>query len=425
MQNNMRMQALSLEQQELQNKWAEGSTAPTNAATHNSLGLHVNSHFDGGNIEVVDISDHNNIQVRIHDDPYCETDKRAHFQWFHFRVSGASQCRNLRLHIINAGASSFPDAWNGYQTCASYNLKDWFRVSTGYDKASGVLTFEHTVKPGMDAIYFAYFSPYTLARHQQLIADMQCNPRVSLQVLGQTLDGHDLDLLRLGQGESGEGKPKIWVIARQHPGESMAEWWIEGFLRRLTDRDDAIARRLLREAEFFVVPNMNPDGSWRGHLRTNASGANLNRCWANASMQASPEVYLVQQRMREEGVALMLDVHGDEELPYNFISGNEGIPSWTQRLASLQAQFCNALIRCSPEFQTKYGYPIEEPGTANMGICSSAVGEEFGCLAMTLEMPFKDTVDTPDPVKGWSPERSLRFGAASLGAILDVLPNLQ
>ena len=70
----------------------------------------------------------------------------------------------------------------------------------------------------------------------------------------------------------------------------MAEWWIEGFLRRLTDRDDAIARRLLREAEFFVVPNMNPDGSWRGHLRTNASGANLNRCWANASMQASPEV---------------------------------------------------------------------------------------------------------------------------------------
>lgn len=48
------------------------------------------------------------------------------------------------------------------------------------------------------------------------------------------------------------------------------------------------------------------------------------------------QVYLVQQRMREEGVALMLDVHGDEELPYNFISGNEGIPSWTQRLASLQ-----------------------------------------------------------------------------------------
>ena len=70
-----------------------------------------------------------------------------------------------------------------------------------------------------DAIYFAYFSPYTLARHQQLIADMQCNPRVSLQVLGQTLDGHDLDLLRLGDPSlpllpyrSGLGYPQIALL---------------------------------------------------------------------------------------------------------------------------------------------------------------------------------------------------------------------
>ena len=72
----------------------------------------------------------------------------------------------------------------------------------------------------------------------------------------------------------------------------MAEWWAEGFLRRLIDRDDSIARRLLKEAEFFVIPNINPDGTWRGHLRTNAAGANLNRCWATPTMQESPEVIL-------------------------------------------------------------------------------------------------------------------------------------
>lgn len=70
-------------------------------------------------------------------------------RWFHFRVSGTTRSRTLRLHILNAGASSFPDAWSGYQTCASYNLKDWFRVSTTYDKGTGVLTIEHTVKNGM------------------------------------------------------------------------------------------------------------------------------------------------------------------------------------------------------------------------------------------------------------------------------------
>ncbi len=38
------------------------------------------------------------------------------------------------------------------------------------------------------------------------------------------------------------------------------------------------------------VPNMNPDGSYRGHLRTNASGANLNREWKNPTLERSPEV---------------------------------------------------------------------------------------------------------------------------------------
>jgi murein tripeptide amidase MpaA len=42
---------------------------------------------------------------------------------------------------------------------------------------------------------------------------------------------------------------------------------------------------------------MNPDGSWRGHLRTNAAGANLNREWAAPSAERSPEVLLVRNKM--------------------------------------------------------------------------------------------------------------------------------
>ena len=42
---------------------------------------------------------------------------------------------------------------------------------------------------------------------------------------------------------------------------------------------------------------MNPDGSWRGHLRTNASGANLNREWDHPSLEKSPEVKYVRDAM--------------------------------------------------------------------------------------------------------------------------------
>lgn len=29
-------------------------------------------------------------------------------------------------------------------------------------------------------------------------------------------------------GEYEKGKKTVWIIARQHPGESMAEWFVEG-----------------------------------------------------------------------------------------------------------------------------------------------------------------------------------------------------
>ena len=49
----------------------------------------------------------------------------------------------------------------------------------------------------------------------------------------------------------------------------------------------------------------------------------------------------------------MADVHGDEELPYNFLAGSNGVPSWDERLAGLQKQFKQAFLRVSPDFQTK------------------------------------------------------------------------
>jgi hypothetical protein len=44
---------------------------------------------------------------------------------------------------------------------------------------------------------------------------------------------------------------------------------------------------------------------------------------------------------------------------------------------------------------------------------------------MTLEMPFKDNEDLPDPVNGWSPDRCRRFAGSCLDAIHAVAPRLK
>jgi murein tripeptide amidase MpaA len=205
----------------------------------------------------------------------------------------------------------------------------------------------------------------------------------------------------------------------------MAEWFMEGFIDRLLDEDDGTARALLNKAVFYLVPNMNPDGSVRGHLRTNAIGVNLNREWQSPSMENSPEVYLVTKKMHETGVDMHLDIHGDEALPYNFVAGCEGIPSYDERHQALEDKFKQVLLAITPEFQDDEGYPKDEPGQANLTVGSNWVGETFKCLAYTIEMPFKDNALLPDYSVGWSGERSSLFGRDVLTAVYHVVDDLR
>ncbi len=372
----------------------------------------INSVFDGGNIELLSAERADAIRVNIRPDQQSEF-----YQWFYFRVSGVA-AQQTQVTIENAGGSAYQKGWQAYRAVASYDREHWFRVPTQFEQ--GQLTISLT--PEQDSVYLAYFAPYSMERHADLIASAQRSALVEASVIGTSLDGQTMDLLQVGK--PGEGKRALWVIARQHPGETMAEWWMEGFLQRLLDEADPVAKALLNKAVFYLVPNMNPDGSRRGHLRMNACGANLNREWRDASLERSPEVYWVRQKMKQVGVDFCLDVHGDEGLPYNFIAAAEGIPSWNaihqQRLDSYQA----SLLAASPDFQTQHGYDKDAPGEADLRICTNYIAETFGCLAMTLEMPFKDTADTPDHEQGWSPERSMLLGEANLNAMLAVIDQL-
>ncbi len=375
--------------------------------------MQISSQFDSGNIHVVNAQDPNNIQLEINKDHQSDF-----YQWFHFKLHNNNRCQHT-LHIINAGQSAYVEGWHDYQAVASYDREHWFRVPTEFDGQQLTITFT----PEYDSVYFAYFSPYSYERHQDLIHNAQLDIDCQLEVLGQTLDGRDLSLLKVG--EEGEGKKIIWLTARQHPGETMAEWFMEGFIDRLLDEDDGVARALLNKAVFYLVPNMNPDGSVRGHLRTNAVGVNLNREWANPSMEKSPEVYLVREKMLATGVDMHLDIHGDEALPVNFVAGCEGIPSYDQRHKNLEESFKNILLAITPEFQDEKGYDKDEPGQANLTLASNWVGEQFKCLAYTVEMPFKDNELLPDHSVGWSDNRSSLFGRDVLTAIYHIVDDLR
>ncbi len=376
--------------------------------------MQIEADFETASIDVLDASDPSAIELAL------RRDNASDFrQWFHFIVHDATGIP-LTMRIHNAGESSYPGGWaGGYRAVASHDGESWFRVPTDYD--GGALTIRHT--PDRGPMAYACFAPYPPDRHDALLEQARSSPRAQVIELGRSVDGRAVNVIVIGD----QARParRVWIIAHQHPGETMAAWFMEGAVWRLLDETDPVSAAILERAVVYLVPSMNPDGRARGNHRTNAAGCDLNREWLTPTRSASPEVLVVRDALIETGVDLFLDVHGDESIPYVFAFGAEGIPSYTDRLATLEELFCSTLERLDPDFQRAQGYDRDPPGGSDLRLASMYVAERFDCLSLGLEMPFKDNANRPDDSTGWSPDRSRGFARSVLDAVLVCLDSLR
>lgn len=374
--------------------------------------MQIDSNFDSGNI-VVEAIDGTRARLSIRKDHQSDF-----YQWFHFRVT-APAGTEVELAIVNLAASAYPEGWEGYSARVSSDRENWLCADTSHDRNAdgGTLTIRTQVETGV--LWVAYFEPYSWERHQALVADAAAAPGVTHRTLGHSIEARPIDALTMGTGPK-----QVWIYARQHPGESMVEWWMEGALAWLTDPANPQARQLRQRATLHLVPNMNPDGSVRGHLRTNAIGVNLNREWDTPSLERSPEVLCVRDAMDATGVDIAIDVHGDESIPAVFFAGFEGIPSWSDAQGERYYRYRDTLAQRTPDFQVVKGYDVSGPGAANLSMSTNQVAERFGAMAVTLEMPFKDNDDLPDAERGWSSERSMRLAEVMLATLAEMIDEL-
>jgi Cytosolic carboxypeptidase N-terminal domain/Zinc carboxypeptidase len=243
-----------------------------------------------------------------------------HMQYFSFRSTiakggdhdGGGAVR-VRYVLANAADVSYPEAWAGTTVCYA-TMKDNDNCADGADDddderrlpdvdswkrikdtfyTQGQLNWEYLHHSNsssnsgvegkeVETVWFAYFPPFSYGRHQALIA--KCRQKAStmrgccvVESLGTSLEGRNVDCITVGTGPL-----QAWIIHRQHPGETMAEHYAEGLLKRLLglgggsskDADEAAVEEYVEEKvwktfTFHIVPCMCPDGGVRGHLRTN------------------------------------------------------------------------------------------------------------------------------------------------------------
>jgi hypothetical protein len=244
-------------------------------------------------------------------------------------------------------------------------------------------------------------------------------PGVGYRSLGKSLDGQDIDCLTIGEGRSPSGSTPASIRARAWPNGGWKARSRSSPTRR-SGRPRAAPR-----CTFHIVPNMNPDGSRRGHLRTNAVGVNLNREWHAPSPRRAPKCCASAMRWTRPASTsrwTSTATRRSRQLPRRLRGHSLASPSGRRELFNL---FSDTLERiCRPTSRPQQGYEIPRPGQANMSMSTTQLAERFGCVSMTLEMPFKDNFDLPDPVYGWSPSGQIS-GRACLDALHAILPELE
>ncbi|MSO54231.1 MAG: hypothetical protein EXQ90_03775 [Rhodospirillales bacterium] len=373
--------------------------------------MNINANFDSGSIVVINAANPAKIRLALRPDT-----KTKLLQWFYFRVTGGRGV-DCTFRIENAAKAHWADAWDKFRVAASYDRETWFRVPTKYD--GKVLSFRH--KPAHDSVFYAYAVPYTREQDLALIGRAQMSTRVRHEVLGQSIEGQDIDLLTIGK--PGRDKYAIWITARHHPSETQGPYAVEGLVHRLIDEGDALASAVLKRCVFYVIPNINPDGSRNGNHRCSGNGTDLNREWSVTTMKSSPEVYVVRKRILKTGLDVFVDLHAAERYTFTWGVRPSGIPSWSRRLERLADTFDASLSQANPDHEPErrhWGYPA---GTDPLAMSGSWAAETFKTFGLIIEFPFLDEDNTASEVS-WQGDRSRRYGASMVDAVHGMLDEL-
>ena len=237
------------------------------------------------------------------------------------------------------------------------NLYVYNNNNNGSKRNLHSLSFDYEFKYDNDIVYFANSIPYFYSKLMKQLNYYELNeekyPYFQRKTLATTLGGNDLDMftinsmydiykngpmsiimpkaknyLSLKKNITGnnnntkqsmndskiiDDRQAVIIIARQHPGETVGSFVIQGCIDFLMGNSEE-AKKLREIYLFKIVPMMNPDGVLVGNSRTSFAGCDLNRRWGKPNEIIHPEVYFTKNMILkltlQRNIAFIIDCHG-------------------------------------------------------------------------------------------------------------------
>ncbi len=198
---------------------------------------------------------------------------------------GASRLENIRPVIRSAG-------------------EDWRRLPSGetLQLPDGRRQLVWTLPPPASALDVAFCYPYGLPELETALAE--CAGAWRSDVIGVSQEGRTIARLANDYGHPNNERPGVYIVARQHSGETPGSWVLDGLLRRL-------AERRANAPVTWAVPFADIDGVERGDYGKDAFPYDVNRAWGVSPMRH--ETLTMQQDLGRWQYrckpALVIDLH--------------------------------------------------------------------------------------------------------------------
>jgi hypothetical protein len=167
------------------------------------------------------------------------------------------------------------------------------------------VTWELRPPPDAEAIQWAdvaYCYPYGLPEVEALVGESEGTWQVDS--IGLSQGGRSLLRLSNGYGQIGDQRPGLYLLARQHSGETPGSWVLDGFLRQIGALGESAPL-------VWAVPLTNVDGVEGGDYGKDNYPYDLNRAWGRPPMRH--EVLAFQGDIRRWAErcrpVLLLDLH--------------------------------------------------------------------------------------------------------------------
>jgi len=239
--------------------------------------------------------------------------------WFYFKVktSGIKKIKLILKYSYNMLGGGKPE---NFRPVIKFGEKEWQRISEGNiieneDGRKSVL-WEVDILDEIFEIAFCY--PYGKKELDELINESKNYWK--RDVIGVSQE--EREIIRLSNFYRDIKKYGIYLIARQHSGETPGSWVLDGFLRYLSEIK-------YKNLIVWAVPFSNIDGIENGYYGKDNFPYDLNRAWGYPPMRH--EILVIQRdimRWKERCIPfLSIDFHApgasETDGAYFFITSAE------------------------------------------------------------------------------------------------------